>query len=248
MMPSGVSDLTRPIDLRRRRLRRRRRIVVASIVVLIALLGAAVYVVGYTSAMSVRHIEVQLGEVPAAGGVLTTGQVRAVAKVPEGEGIPLARVDLSAVAGRVAALPPVAEVQVHRHWPDTLLITVTQRTPALQVRSGRDFLWADRSGVVFHSAASVDPALPQAVADPGNQSLLADLATTAEGFTPTLRRQTDHLTATGPDQIVVMLTGDRKIIWGSADQSEEKATVATAMLGTRGNVYDVSAPDHPTVR
>lgn len=242
MMPSGVSDLTRPIDLRRRRARRRRRIVIAAVVALVVMLGAVVQVIGYSSAMSVRHVEVQ-----GAGAVLSADQVQAAARVPAGEGVPLIRTNLSAVADRVAALPPVAEVEVHRRWPDTIRITVTERTPVLQLRSGKEYLWVDRSGVAFHTSGSISPGLPRVVADQGNRPLLTDLATVVEAFTPTLRRQTDHLTATSSDQIVVVLTGDRKIIWGGADQSDQKATVATAMLGIRGSVYNVSAPDHPTV-
>ncbi len=239
-MAAKVSDLTRPIDLRRRRLRRRRRIVVAVLVAVAVLLGAAVWTVRYSSLLAVRDVQVQ------GAGLLTAGQIRAAAQVSSGT--PLARVDTAAVAARVAALPPVSKVEVHRSWPSTVRIEVTERTPVYQLRDGTSYYWVDRSGVVFHLGRSADAKLPQALAGNGGQRLLKDLATTVSALSPALRRQTDHLEAATPDSITVVLTGNRRIVWGSADQSPEKSTVATAMLGTRASVYDVSSPDHPTAR
>ena len=54
---------------------------------------------------------------------------------------PLINVDPGPVAARVEQLPYIAAAQVHRHWPDGVQITVTERVPALQMagpgRSGR---------------------------------------------------------------------------------------------------------------
>lgn len=239
-MPSGISDLTRPIDLRRRALRRRRRIVLASILAAIVLIVAAVQVIGYSSLVAVRQVEVQ------GAGLASQAQIRAAAQVPEGT--PLARVDLQQVGDRVAALPPVASVQVHRSWPHTITVQVTERTAVLQLRNGSHYLWVDAGGFVFHTSNRVDPKLPTALADQGNRRLLTELATTVGSLSATLRSQLDHIEAPGTDRIVLVLTGNRTVIWGNSSQSAAKSTVATAMLATRATVYDVSAPDHPTAR
>lgn len=239
-MTSRVSDLTRPIDLRRRQRRRRRQILVAALVALVVLLGAGVWVVRWSSLLAVRTVTVE------GISLLTVGQVREAGWIAEGT--PLARVNVGAVASRVAELPAVQSVRVHRSWPDTIRIVVTERTPVYQVRDAGRYYWVDRTGTIFHVAGQVRPGLPQALADPGDKRLLGDLATTVASLSTTLRSQTDHLEATSPDAIVVVLSKDRRVVWGSADQSATKSTVATAMLGTPARTYDVSSPDHPTAR
>jgi cell division protein FtsQ len=49
------------------------------------------------------------------------------------------------------------------------------------------------------------------------------------------------------DQISLVLKDGRKVVWGSADQSDTKADVlATLLAGVQAQVYDVSVPSKPT--
>ena len=71
-------------------------------------------------------------------------------------GTPLAQVDVDAVRARVAALPPVGQVQVSRRWPSTLLISLTERTPAA-IPAGKQFDLLDDHGVIFRTVLSPPP-------------------------------------------------------------------------------------------
>ena len=56
-------------------------------------------------------------QVAVTGFLIGTRSRYGIAAVPHGT--PLAQVDVDAVRARVAALPPVGQVQVSRRWPST---------------------------------------------------------------------------------------------------------------------------------
>jgi len=65
-------------------------------------------------------------------------------------------------------------------------------------------------------------------------------------LTPQLRAQLAAVSAASPSAIRLELTDGRVVVWGSADQSDFKARVATALLGRPGKTIDVSAPEVAT--
>ncbi|MFS8478698.1 MAG: FtsQ-type POTRA domain-containing protein [Micromonosporaceae bacterium] len=204
--------------------------------------GLTSWLVYGTSVLGARQVRVD------GTAILSPEQVReAAAVVPD---TPLARVDVDAVEERVAALPPVAQVTVARQWPDTVRISVVERTAVAVLARDGAFALIDGSGVVFHSVAArpddlplltVDPADP---ADPTTRSALQVLA----ALTPELREQLVELVAEAPARIRLLLVDGRVIVWGDATDSATKAKVATALLGQPGREIDVSAPDVVTVR
>ena len=80
--------------------------------------------------------------------LLTEQQVTDAAAVELGG--PLATQDVDAIRGRVAALAPVAEVRVERHFPHTIEIMITERTLAYVWLDEGVARWVDANGVVFH--------------------------------------------------------------------------------------------------
>ncbi|MDX6220211.1 MAG: cell division protein FtsQ, partial [Frankiales bacterium] len=54
--------------------------------------------------------------------------------------------------------------------------------------------------------------------------------------------------ASSPQQVSLVLSGNRVVIWGSADQSSQKAAAALALLKMPGRTYDVSSPSVVTRR
>ncbi len=104
---------------------------VVALVLAIVLLVAGIWLVFFSSVLTVKGVDVRgLQE-------LRIEQVRGIAAVPTGE--PLARVDVGAIAERVGRLAPVKDVDVSREWPDRILITVTERTPVAVVSRGDGF-------------------------------------------------------------------------------------------------------------
>lgn len=239
-MGSPLADLTGPIDVRARARRRRTNIVTALAVLLAVLLGAGVYVVRYSGAMAADQVVVE------GAGLTGAEQVRRAAQVPLGT--PLARIDLGAVGARVAALKAVSSVKVQRSWPSTVRIQVTERGVVYQLRDRDGYHWVDATGVVFNTTQASRSGVPWALTATRDTRLLRDVATVAAALGPGLRGQLDHIQAGGPDEIVLVLTRSRRVVWGGSEQSAEKSQVATALIARRASVYDVSSPQNPTTR
>jgi cell division protein FtsQ len=204
-------------------------------------LGALGWVAFGTSLLGVREISVSGSQIAGADAV------RAAAAVPDGT--PLARLDTDEVADRVRALPSVAAVDIRRSWPSTLVITVTERTPAAVVVVAADgFAVIDASGVVFDQTTARPTGLVvMRLATPGPEdaATLAALRVAA-ALTPPLRSVLRELVADTPTGIVLELADGRVIRWGDAERSDVKATVAAALLGRAARVIDVSVPDVAT--
>lgn len=233
-------DITGAIDLRRRRANRRRRIVLAVLLVLVLLLGVGLWVVRQSSLLDVRQVEV-------TGSTLVDP-----ARVGSVSGIrlhtPLSRVDTGAAASKVAALPTVRSVEVSRDWPHTVRITVTERTAVYQLSTRDGFVRVDSSGIAFLRTTTQSSGLPKVLISRPDARLLRDVATVAGSFDAGLRGQIEQVEVTGADSITLVLTKNRRVVWGSADESALKAKVTSAMLKVPAKVYDVSSPEHPTSR
>ncbi|AXE39191.1 cell division protein FtsQ/DivIB [Acidipropionibacterium virtanenii] len=239
-MASSVSDITGPLDLRARSRRRRIRIVTVVAVLVAVLLAVGVYVVRWSGLMAADQVVVD------GARLVTADQVRDAARVPIGA--PLATIDLGAVGSRVAALEPVHRVSVHRAWPDTVRIRITERRPVYQLRDQQGYHWIDASGTAFHTTTASRRGTPWALTATRSTRLLRDVATVAASLDPALLKQLDHLEAGGPDSITLVLSKGRTVMWGSADESDVKSQVATAMVATKATHYDVSSPQNPTAR
>jgi cell division protein FtsQ len=235
-----------PSSLRRfhQRIRRRRRQALTPWLVLLAvvgLAGAAGWTVFRTSVFGVREVVV------TGTDVVTPTQVRAAAKVVLGT--PLATVDVGGIRGRVSALAPVRTATVRRQWPSTLVINVVERVAVAAVPAGERFRLIDDQGVVFRTVRSRPDGLPRVKLDkPGPDDPTTQAALRVLGaLTPTLRERLTTLVGESPTRLRLELTGDKTVIWGDAEESDKKATVATALLDRTGTVIDVSAPEVVTV-
>jgi cell division protein FtsQ len=205
-------------------------------------IGAGAWILYGTSLLAVRQIEVSGSTIAGPEAVLAAAGVV--------EGTPLLRVDTDDVAHRVGTLPSVAQVDVRRSWPDTLVITVTERAAVAVVAQPGGFAVLDATGVVFNQTPSPPPgAVLIRVAAPGPE----DRATVAalrvvSALTPQLRAVVGAVVADSPMAIVLELTDGRTIIWGDAESSDVKARVASALLDRAENTIDVSVPDIATTR
>jgi cell division protein FtsQ len=225
---------------RERRLRTARPWLVASVAV--ALAGVATFVFYGTSLFGVDQIRVTGAEFVAVA------DVRAAAAVATGT--PLAAVDTGAVAARVRTVAGVADAEVSRDWPSTLVIHVTPRTAVAAVPDHGAYLVLDRSGVVFRLLASPPSGVVLLrVASPGPHDAATRAALTVLAALPAeLRALTGEVHADAPAEIQLILTDGHVIIWGDDLENGTKARVALSLLADPGKVIDVSAPDVVTVR
>lgn len=209
----------------------------------IAVLGGLGWLVYGSPVLGVRQIEVR------GATIVSADEVRAAAAVAWGT--PLAAVDSQAVADRVARLAPVASAVVDRSWPDTLVISVVERTPMAAVARDRGrFELLDGQGVIFRTVSRPPKGVvlvrfgDQGQDGPSTRAALSVIA----ALTPKLRSELEVLVVDGPARIKLELRADRVITWGDADQSELKAKVASALLARSEKLIDVSAPDVVTLK
>jgi cell division protein FtsQ len=210
-------------------------------VAVVAALAGLTWVVAFSPALAASKVEVR--------GVtsLSADEVLAAADVPIGT--PLARLDVAPVVARVSSLPSVSSVDVSRAWPQTVVITVTERRAAYALSGpGTAVDLVDASGTPFRTVPSAPDGLLTVTVSVRDQRTLGDAATVVAALPASIREHTTSMSVESVDRIVIHLDGSRTLIWGSAQQSEMKAQVAGALVQTRATVYDVSAPSHPATR
>lgn len=212
-----------------------RRVLVA--LTLLGAVGAAAWLVFFSSVLAVSGVQVE-GERSVRAQRLVDA-----ADVPVGD--PLARVDLGDVAARVEQLPPVKEAEARRAWPDTVVLSVVERTAVATVESGGRHLLIDASGVPFREVEGPRRRLPTIEA--GGDRAAAEAAEVVAALPDDVVRRVDRVDATTMDSIRLQLEGGREVVWGSAEQTEIKAKVLAALVQREGAVLDVSVPAAPTV-
>lgn len=227
---------------RRARARLRRRLTVAAVLLaVVALVGGAVWLVLGSPYFVARQVAVR------GTALVTVQQVEEAAAVPLGT--PLATVDAGAVSRRVTqALPAVAQARVSQSWPSTVTIDVVERTPVVAVDLDGTFLLVAADGVGFHTAPHAPEHVMVAKGNVGDDGVLIALAKVAAALPASVRDQASGISAETPDSVVLALADGRKVVWGSAEETELKARVLQPLLGVKAREYDVSSPSHPTTR
>jgi len=216
------------------------RYVVASIL-LIALVAGSIWLVYFSTVLTVKRVDVE-GETS-----LTRGQILAQANVPEGE--QLARLDIDAIANRLRSVAAIRTVDVSRKWPDAVRIIVEERVAIAVIDIGGRLRGLDADGVVFNEYAKAPSGLPRVSSTTQTTpAALEEAATVIAALPQPLRRLVDHVEVLTVDQITLVLRDGRTVVWGSSDDSEQKAEVLLALLERPAQIYDVSVPSQPTTR
>jgi cell division protein FtsQ len=222
-----------------RRLRRLRPFLYAALV--LALAGTGTWLVFFSSVVTVRDVTVRGNQ------TVSSVRIEAVAKAPIGR--QLARVDLAAIQERVKTIPAVREVSVSRSWPHTIAIAVTERTPVAVVERGAGLQAVDEEGVLFGSYPRRPDDLPLVRTDPGVKSeALAEAARVVTSLRADIAARVDSIDVESVDRIRLRLAGGRTVMWGSAEDSAEKADVLAVLLERKADQIDVSVPGRPTTR
>ncbi|GAB7003756.1 cell division protein FtsQ [Nocardioides sp. AN3] len=210
-----------------------------AIVLVLALAGGVVWALWFSTLLSVHAVEVE------GTSTLRPGQIRRASGVELGK--PLVSVDLASVRARIAAIAAVEHVEVSRKWPDEVLIDITERTPIAVIDLGGQLRGLDKSGVVFHDYRSAPQDLPKVVTPLGTSAeALREAAKVVAALPASLTTIVDHVEVRTVDEIALVLNDGRRVVWGSAAESAQKAEVLQALLQHRAKSYDVSVPGQPT--
>ncbi|MGI9092047.1 MAG: cell division protein FtsQ/DivIB [Mycobacteriales bacterium] len=236
------------------RLRHRpsRRGLLVTTAVVVLLLVAGVAVAWFTPLTDVKSVSV------VGAGRLDDGQVLAAAQVPRDR--PLARIDTQAIARRIEALPPVESAQVHRLWPNRLLIDVHERVAVAYAVTAGGFELLDAGGTAFAAAPTPPAGLSKIVLGPVTRSASAGPApgpgraairaaiTVAVSLPAAVRAITVSVSAGTPEDVRLALAKGRTVIWGSATDNAAKGRILPTLLTRPGTSYDVSGLPTVVVR
>jgi cell division protein FtsQ len=223
----------------RQRLRRLRPFLYAALV--LGLVATGVWVLFFSTAMTVRDVSVK------GNSTMSSVRVEKVAKVPLGR--QLARVDLGAIRARVETLSAVRSVSVSRSWPHTVTISITERTPVAVVDRGAGLQAVDVDGVLFGSYARQPAGLPLVQTAPDVKSeALAEAARVVTSLRSDIAAKVERVDVETVDRIRLHLADGRIVMWGSAEDSAQKAAVLAVLLRQEAREFDVSVPGRPTTR
>lgn len=236
--PPSVADGKKSRHLRTRR--RRVWPFVLGAALLVALLGTGFWLVGFSSVLATQQV--------AITGLKTLDRTEVTSKAAVPLGVPVARQDLAAIAGRVAEFPQVEHVAVERSWPNSISVTVTERTPVFAVRYANLYVLVDKNGVPYLTVTKQPDGLPLAAASKDDRASLVEIATVSRDLSKKLREQVVTIRADSPYALVLVLDSGVEIAWGTSEQSKLKGQVALALMKQKPKAIDVSAPHNPTVR
>jgi cell division protein FtsQ len=221
--------------------RRRKALGLIVIALVLALVGASLWGVYFSTALVTKRVNV------VGTHNLTRLQVSLAAQVPLG--VPLVRQDLDAIAERTTTLPAVESAAVTRDWPNTITVTVVERRPVLAVRQSSGYIVVDKYGIGYQTQPVLPPQVLLAEVNSGDAPLLSEVAIVAAALPHKLRGKVDRITADSRDNIALVLKSGRMVTWGSSSDSELKAQVTGALLKQKPkSSIDVSSPHNPTIR
>ena len=214
------------------------------VVLALAVLGGACWALLGSSLLVVRHVEV------VGDRLVTAAQVREAAKIKPGT--PLASVNTNAAATRVEQLAPVLSAAVSRSWPDTIVITVRERTPVLALaKAGGGYQLIDPYGVVVRSDAHKPAGMPLLSPAPavlhGSPAIWA-LAAVVRQLPPTVRARLKWVSAPSASAVTLHLAGRVTVLWGGTGRGAQKSAELTLLLRTHARYYDISDPGTAVTR
>ena len=207
-------------------------------VLALAVIGGATWVLLGSSLLVVRHVEV------TGNRLVPTAQITAAARIRPGT--PLATVNTGAAARRVEGLAPVLSAQVSRSWPDTIVITVTERTPELAVDRVGGYQLIDGDGVLVRFAARKPAGMPVLTAPTagllGNEAVRAAVRVLTS-LPPRLRSLVVSVSAPAASAVTLRLAGGISVAWGAPGYTRQKAADLAVLLRTHARYLDVSDPN-----
>lgn len=205
-----------------------------------AILAAAVWALLGSSLLVARSVRVTGAPAAQRAEVLRAAGIAA--------GTPLIRINTAAVGRRVEQISQIQSAHVSRDWPDSVVIAVTERTPALVVASGGGFALIDRFGVVIGQVAAPPPGLallspaPADLASLRGSPAIQAAVTVLRQLPPSLRRQVRAVAAPSADAVTLDLRRGITVLWGGTDRPAAKAAELAILMRTNASSYNVANP------
>ncbi len=229
-----------------RRTRRRKAGWITAAAVIAAMGGLLAFAV-YSPLLALRTVQIE--------GASRIPPETLVQALDDQVGTPLPLLDLGEVKDKLAAFPLIQSYSTESRPPDTLVVRVVERTPIASVRaSGGGYQLVDPAGVVVERADARPEGFP--VIDVGEVGIanarFEAAAQVLVALPADFLAQVDVVNATTKDDVSLVLTDGKWVVWGSADESDLKAARLPALIKATADrdvaEYDVSSPDNLVVR
>ena len=246
MIDDRIAERRAEVRDERRRARLRRTLVAVVLIGLVVLLLAVE-----------RSALVALEEVAVTGtDRLAAADVREAADLELGTSI--LRLRLGEARERVERLPLVRTAEARRVDPLTVVITVTEREPALAVTDGQHHRVIDRDGVVLldeeHEqlpVIEVTDEPPAVGASVEEHTALANAHRAWRGLSGPIRGEVVRYEASSADALELELANGVRVRFGRAHRVDETVRALGAVLADVGDApveaIDVRAPGAPVV-
>ena len=254
--PVGLREVWRAARARRKALRaevrrftvrqRRRRAVWIGVAASLLILAVATLGAAYSPLFAVERIQI-VGTAQLDASAIETALVDQV-------GTPMPLVDESAIKAALVAFPLVESYTLEARPPHDLVVRIVERTPIGLIETRAGYTLVDAAGVALSTSADPTAGIPLLSITGGAESEAFDAAGQVMRALPDdIRAQVTAVAASTPDDVTLTLGGtNTEVVWGSAENSADKAVVlAKAMIGrppASVTVYDVSSPAAIVVR
>ena len=207
-----------------------------------ALVGVISWVLLASSAFSVHRIVVQ------GADATSSRTIASVASAAVGDS--MLTVDTSRLRARIATIPAVAQVSVHREWPRTLRVDVVERKAVAFVHDGATWRLIDRTGTPFADVTTKPTGLLRLnVATPAASDPATCAALSVWRLLPAaVVRRLEAVSASSPDGVRLRLRHGVTVVWGGPEDSARKGQALASLLHRHATVYDVSTPGLVTTR
>ena len=225
---------------------RQRRLTWTAAVGSVLALAIVVVIVTTSPLMSLRTIRVE--------GVSRLSAAEVIEQLQPLAGLPLARVSAADVARELSDVALIQSVDTRVELPDTLAVSIVERTPLGAVGTAGNFRVVDQAGVELWTDTVRTSELPLIgvaanAEDRGFQAIVEALAV----IPADVLRRIDRITATSADTVAFSLRdSDHQVLWGSSEFSAQKARALPAALQAAGaagsKLIDLSTPETVVIR
>ena len=168
-----------------------------------------------------------------------------IAAITDGlQGQNILRVDTTAVASALSALPWVAEARVAKKFPDTIDVSLVEHRAVLVAeREDGDHL-IDANGKVFVVAHRLDYTVPITNTKGDNQETFQAAVSIIASIAESERGKITEIKAVTPYSFDI-IAGDKTIVWGAAENNGEKARAFSVALQRSESTIDITGA--PTI-
>jgi cell division protein FtsQ len=237
----------------------RRRVIIVGVVFSVVLAAGGGWALLHTSLFSAKTVTVS--------GATHESDAQVVAAAGLQHHPALISIDAGAAEAGIDALAWVKTSSVSLHWPSTVKITVTERTPVAIVSSGADVALVDASGRVLvyqHAPTAPEAAslakglIPIVTAKPITMAVGSSVPDWVHGSLQVagslplaFKGQVAQIHANADGTVTLQLTTPVSVTMGTATQLEQKySDIASVIAGATlhpGDVLDVTVPQASTI-